>query len=133
MIRHRLRKLSADTRGQAFIEFALAGPFLMLFLVGLVEVGRMLWLSHTLQYAVDETGRYAMINRTGDATALTAYLSAKLGSGENVHIEIAQRTASGVTYVSISANQPFRFAAGLFGTSDGAVAGSTSVPLLPTN
>lgn len=105
----------------------------MLFLIGLVEVGRMLWLSHTLQYAVDETGRYAMINRTGNASTLTAYLTDKLGSSENVHIEVAQSIASGVTYVSISAHQPFRFAAGLFGTSDSTVAGSTSVPLLPTN
>lgn len=127
------RKLLADTRGQAFVEFALAGPFLILTLIGLLEGGRMLWTRHTLQYAVDETGRYAMINRTGSGAALTTYLAGKLGSSQEVQIEITQSTAAGVTYVNISASKPFSFAAGLFGGLDGTVTGSTSVPLLPAS
>lgn len=127
------RKLLADRRGQALVEFAFAGPILILFLIGVLEGGRMLWTNHTLQYAVDETGRYAMVHRTGDTTALTTYLTGKLGSSEGIDISITQSSASGVTYVNISASKPFSFGAGLFGTLGGTVAGRTSVPLLPTS
>ena len=59
MIARRLRQVLTDRRGQALVEFAFAGPIMIVFLIGLFEAGRMLWTSHTLQYAVDETGRMA--------------------------------------------------------------------------
>ena len=130
-VRCRARFL-ADTRGAALVDFAFAGPFLMLALIGLLETGRMLWTSHSLQYAVDETGRYAMINRTGDAAALGAYLATKLtGSNPDLAIEVTQSTSAGVTYVNIAAHRPFEFAGGLFGGLETTVGGSTRIPLLP--
>lgn len=133
MIARRLRQILSDRNGQALVEFAFAGPVLVLALIGVFEGGRMLWTSHTLQYAVDETGRYAMVQRTGNVTTLTTYLSGKLGSLDDVEIQITQSAAGGVTYVNISASKPFSFGAGLFGALDSTVAGTTSVPLLPSS
>lgn len=129
-----LSRCLADHRGAAAVEFAVAGPFLIAALVGLLEAGRMLWISHTMQQAVDETGRYAMINRTGDAAALTTFLQGKLGNADAaLVIEVTQSSAAGITYVNIAARRPFEFAGGLFGMLDSAVGGSTSVPLLPAS
>ena len=41
----RLKTLGRDDRGQALVEFALIMPFLLLFLVGIVEFGRA-WNQH---------------------------------------------------------------------------------------
>ncbi|WP_162915099.1 TadE/TadG family type IV pilus assembly protein [Desertibaculum subflavum] len=124
----------ANQRGAAVIEFAIAGPFLIAALVGLLEAGRLLWISHTMQQAVDEAGRYAMINRTGDTATLTTYLQGKLGSPDaSLVIEVTQSSAGGITYVNIAARKPFELAGGLFGTLESAVGGRTSVPLLPSS
>jgi Flp pilus assembly protein TadG len=133
-MRTRLARCLADRRGAAAVELAVAGPFLILALVGLMEAARMLWTSHTLQYAVDETGRYAMIHRTGDTGALTTFLQSKLGGSDPaLVIEVTQSTTAGITYVNIAARKPFDFAGGLFGGLESTVGGATSVPLLPSS
>ena len=130
----RLRQILSDRRGQAAVEFAFAGPVLIIGLLGLFEVGRMLWIGHTLQYAVDETGRYAMVHRTANSTALTTYLASKLGGvAPDVVMEVTQSASAGVTYVNIVARKPFEFAGGLFSALSTTVEGSTSVPLLPSS
>lgn len=130
----RLRQCLADARGAALVDFAIAGPFLIFMLIGLLETGRMLWTGHTLQHAVDETGRYAMIQRTGDTAVLTTYLTNKLGGADpNVVLEVTQGASAGVTYVKIVARKPFDFAGGLFSALATTVEGSTSVPLLPNS
>lgn len=133
LIRH-ARRCLADARGAALVDFAIIGPFLMLMLIGLLETGRMFWIGHTLQQAVDETGRYAMINRTGDAATLTTYLASRLGSAEpDVVFEVTQSASAGVTYVNIVARQPFEFAGGLFSALATSVEGTARVPLLPNS
>lgn len=133
-MRKMLSRCLAEQRGAALVEFAVTGPFLIAAVIGLLEAGRMLWTSHTIQQAVDEAGRYAMINRTGDVATLTTFLHGKLGNADaSLVVEVTQSSAAGITYVNIAVRKPFEFAGGLFGTLESAVGGSTSVPLLPAS
>lgn len=48
-----------DRRGVAAVEFALIAPALFLLTVGIIDVGRMMWMASTLDHAAREGARYA--------------------------------------------------------------------------
>ena len=56
---HRGRRVK---RGQAIVEFALAFPIFILLLIGLIEGGRYVFYSETLNHAAREGARYAIIH-----------------------------------------------------------------------
>jgi Flp pilus assembly protein TadG len=64
-----------DERGQSLVEFALILPVLLILLVGIFDVGRAVVLSGTLNSAVREATRYAIVHgalgspRTGPGAA----------------------------------------------------------------
>ncbi len=48
-----------DRRGVAALEFALIAPALFLLTVGIIDVGRMMWMASTLEHVAREGARYA--------------------------------------------------------------------------
>src|SRR5688500_20180643 len=57
---YRNKKL-AGLNGQAIVEFALALPILLALLVGILEVGRMLFIHSSVTNASREASRYASV------------------------------------------------------------------------
>ncbi len=55
-------KLWRDRRGVAALEFALVAPALFLLTVGIIDVGRMMWTTSTLDHAAREGVRYATVH-----------------------------------------------------------------------
>ncbi len=53
---------SADIRGVAAVEFALIVLPLLLMVLGIIDGGRMLWTQNSLQYAVEQAARCAVVN-----------------------------------------------------------------------
>ena len=51
-------------RGQALTEFALLLPFLLVFLFGIIDVGRMVYAYNSVSNAAREAGRTAIVNQT---------------------------------------------------------------------
>lgn len=49
-------------RGQAMVEFALILPVFLLLLVGLFDLGRVIWVNDTLATAAREAGRFAIVH-----------------------------------------------------------------------
>ncbi len=64
-------KLLKDCRGAAFVEFGLLAPILFLVTVGIVDFGRMVWLSNTVEHAATEGARYAAVHGSNKATVAT--------------------------------------------------------------
>ncbi|MGQ9457375.1 MAG: TadE/TadG family type IV pilus assembly protein [Anaerolineae bacterium] len=50
------------TRGQSAVEFALAFPVVVLLILGLVDLGRLMWAYQSLAHAVREGTRYAIVH-----------------------------------------------------------------------
>jgi len=50
------------SRGQALVEFALVAPFLFLLLFGVIEFGRFVYYTETLNSAAREGARYAIVH-----------------------------------------------------------------------
>ena len=60
--------------GVAAVEFALTAlPYLMIFL-GVMEMGRVMWTINSVQYAVEETSRYATLNSEDSDALVQAYM-----------------------------------------------------------
>jgi len=52
-----LRVLAASRSGNAVIELAFTVPAVVLFIFGIMEIGRVMWLQNALNYSVSETVR----------------------------------------------------------------------------
>lgn len=63
-------RFRSSRRGVAAIEYALLLPVLLLFVLGIIDVGRLMWTYTTLSRAVDAAARCGAIN--ADASSPTA-------------------------------------------------------------
>ncbi len=98
-------------RGSLVLQVGIALPVLMLGIVGVAEFGRVLWMRSTLQFATEETARYAMISTGWNSTTLTALLRSRI-VGINpsaVQVVVTPETVGGVSFVGITASLPQSF------------------------
>jgi Flp pilus assembly protein TadG len=65
----RTSRFGLNRRGVTAIEYALLLPVLLLFILGIIDVGRLMWTYTTLSRAVDAAARCGAINE--DATSPT--------------------------------------------------------------
>ena len=64
-------KLLEDCRGTAFVEFGFLAPIFFIVTVGIVDFGRVVWLSNTIEHAATEGARYAAVHGSNKATIAT--------------------------------------------------------------
>ncbi len=57
-LRNHLRRFSSDLRGAVLTEALLVFPFIIIFSVGILEFGNVLWQRHQLQTGVRDAARY---------------------------------------------------------------------------
>lgn len=77
-IRGRRRSFLACCRGATAVEFAIVAPLYLAMMVGVFELSRAMWIKASMQYAVEETSRYALVNTSASATTLQTYAESKL-------------------------------------------------------
>jgi Flp pilus assembly protein TadG len=64
-----------NARGSVAIEYAMLLPALLLFMIGIMEVGRLIWTQATLDRAVEAAARCGAADQTAcaDAAAIANY------------------------------------------------------------
>src|SRR5580698_2623037 len=77
-----------STRGTTAVEFGIILPVLLMFILGLVDCGRLVWTYTTLMDAVETASRCATVNTTtcGTAAAIQSYAAGQawgLGLGSS--------------------------------------------------
>ncbi len=65
----RLRDRRDRQGGQALLEFALVIPIFLVILLGMVDVGRVIWANNTLSNAAREAARFAIVHGGSRSTA----------------------------------------------------------------
>lgn len=65
--------------GGAALEYAIILPALLMFVLGLLDCGRLLWTYTTLSHAVEAAARCAIVNTTscGSATTIASYAASQ--------------------------------------------------------
>ncbi len=104
-------KAAACRRGATAVEFALIFPVFLAFVLGIIEVGRAMWIKGSLQYAVEETTRYAMVNTSVSTSTLETYATTMLTSAgvssTGVTFQATQDTSGSTTYVTVTGSYVF--------------------------
>ena len=77
-MRGQRRSFLACCRGATAVEFAIVAPLYLTMMVGVFELSRAMWIKASMQYAVEETSRYALVNTSFSAATLQTYAESKL-------------------------------------------------------
>src|SRR5262249_19067060 len=75
-----LRSVTACEDGSPAVEFALLAPALILFIFGIFELGRALWLQNALDYSVSAAARCASLNGSVCSGQVTIYAASQSGA-----------------------------------------------------
>lgn len=99
--------LRHDAHGSAAVELALVAPAMFMFVFGIAEFGRALWLKNALDYSVAEAARCASVNPAvcGSASDIENYAAARSGSGVDA-LAFSVTTPDPECGKQISANYP---------------------------
>lgn len=66
--------------GATAVEFGIVAPLFLSMALGLMETGRAMWIKASMQYAVERTTRYYMVNNSASTTTLETYANDELKS-----------------------------------------------------
>jgi Flp pilus assembly protein TadG len=135
MLQHRptrLFKFMRCRKGSVAVEFALIIPVALMILIGIVEVGRAMWVRASLQFAVEEGARYMMVHQNAPDAELSAFALDKLVGIDpaSVDLSLVRETVDGTDFVTISASFHFQYVASMIGGEPFILTGSSRAPLL---
>ncbi len=106
-----LANLAKNRRGATAVEFALIAPIFLIMAFGVFEMGRAMWIKSSLQFAVEEAARYAMVNTSATTTTISTYAQTRYTnaglSSTGVTFAATQDTTGGINYVSITGTTTF--------------------------
>ncbi|MCW5744624.1 MAG: pilus assembly protein [Alphaproteobacteria bacterium] len=100
-----LRRLRRNSDGTSLIEFAIVGPVVLMAIIGCVEFGRFFWIRNTLEHAVEEAGRYAIINKTATSAQIQTQVRNRVMGVDpsTIVVTVTSAAGTGVTYKTIYA------------------------------
>jgi len=130
---HLLNRLQKNNTGTATVEMAFVLPLFLLFVMGIIEFGRLYWTLNSMQLAVDEAGRYAMVHTASTDADITTVAQANLYGLNTADFTLtsASQITAGVTYKVITATYTFSFiASGILPFGSINLTRQTTVPLL---
>lgn len=105
----RIRRLWPPLRGAVAVEAAIILPIYFLLLVGLIDVGRMLWIQAALDFASQSAARCAVVDATrcGTTAGVQSYAEEK-AMGVNLSGDAFTVTAESCG-IKVSATHVFTF------------------------
>ena len=103
MILNRLKYYLRDESATAAIETAIILPVFLLFILGILQIGYIMWGYISLEYALSYTARYAFVYPTSSAGQLTAFASSAVAVGSAITF------SASVTSVSADITGTFSF------------------------
>ena len=99
-------------RGAAAVEFAVVSPVLILFLLGIIECGRMVMVQQALTTAVREGARSAVVEGTSASAAVETVESFLAAVGiHGTQISVSPNNTSAVTHgepITVAVAVPFK-------------------------
>jgi len=118
----------ADSCGATAVEFAIIAPIFLMFVVGIMDFGRLFWIKSTMQYAVEQTARYAMVTPSASTAALQTYAAGE-STVDGITFIAASSTVSGINFRTITASYTFSFLIPLIPVGDILLAARSATPV----
>jgi Flp pilus assembly protein TadG len=111
----KLARICRDTRGTSVVEFGLTAPVFVMLMMGVLEVGLLMWTQVGLQHGAEFAARCASINATlcGSASAIQSYAAQQaFGLNPPSSVFTVSTPACGN---QVSASYPYQFFTSYFG------------------
>ena len=101
--------LARSRLGAVALEFALGFPIFLLLVYGLFEFARVFWTENTLEYAVEEAARFAIVNSTATNAAIigVATNSAAGLNANDIDFSVTLDTIGTQNFVTVAATYNF--------------------------
>lgn len=122
------REAAKDRRGAITVEFAIAAPVFLIFVMGLIDFGRLYWIKSTMQFSVEQTARYAMVNPSATTAALEAYAAGE-STVSGITFSATTSASGGVNFRTITANYTFSFLIPIMPIGDINLAAKSATPV----
>jgi len=107
-----IRKYFREEKGATAVEFGMVSLLFLTFLFGVVEMGRVFWTWNTLQYAIEDTARYAIVHVTATNSDLVAYAASSMAGisadTSRLTVTTANTTISGIQFIEVSGTYAYR-------------------------
>ena len=128
----RLRGFWACTRGVAALEFGIVAPIFLLILIAIIELGRLHWVRNSVEYAAEQTARWAIVNTAATDTQIKAHAIEQFDSisSGNAAVLIDRDTANGLSFLTVTVTYDFEFLVDFTGIGKLPLRGETRVPLI---
>jgi Flp pilus assembly protein TadG len=107
-----LKKYRNDEKGTTAVEFALIAIVFLSMIFGIFESARVFWALNTLQYAVEQGTRFALVNPNATQADITAVVLSNMNgiatTDTNPNVSVNPALAVGdVTFVVVDASYRF--------------------------
>ena len=108
-----LRAYFRDEGGATAVEFAMISGAFLIMLFGIIEVGRIFWTWNALQYATEETARYAIVHTAASSSDLSDYAFQAMSgintdvSASSLTVLTSSPTVAGVSFVQVDSSYVF--------------------------
>ena len=101
------QRLRHDQAGSPAVEFAFAAPVLLLFVIGIVQLGLLFSATAGMASGVNEGARFATIFPTPTDAQIVARINQKRFMVQNAYVQVlppVHGTSNGVPYIDLTMN-----------------------------
>ncbi len=131
------KKFKNDETGTTAIEFAFVGTIFLVLVLSVIEMGRYFFTWNSLQYAIEQAARYALVNEDVATSVVEDFVVSQMPSflvdPDSLTIQINYTNSSDVDFIELSGTYDYNIFSpvlpgGLFIDSDMRV--SARMPVL---
>lgn len=129
-----IRTLARNTEGVTAVEFAFIAPIFLGFLFVLFDLGRVYLLRSSLDYALSEAGRYALVHTSATDAQLVSQVTSAFhgGSSSNLQVTSSTQTLNGQSYHVMTASYPAAsIVSGFMHRGNVTLTSTASIPINP--
>lgn len=122
-----------NERGATAVEFALVAPIFLIFVIGIIDLGRLFYIKNVMQFTVEQTSRYAMVNPSATDAVLVTYAEDKAITMFNGIDFYSDRpipeVVADITYRTITAEYTFQYMTPIITVGDVILTAKSRVPV----
>ena len=110
----------------------MVAPVLILIMIGVIEFGRLHWVRNSLEYAAEQTARWAIVNTAATDEQIKVHAEAQFDgiSAGDPAVQIDRDTANGLNFLTVTVTYDFQFLVDFFGIGKLPLRSEMRVPLI---
>lgn len=125
----RIGRFGRSTRGATAVKFAIVAPVFIMLVTGTIELSRVMWIKATMQFAAEETSRYALVNTSASTDTLVTYATNVVSSYGVDTTDMTFDVTSSASTISVQITYTFYSLVPLVAIPDIELSAKSQVPL----